>query len=461
MLTQAVIDALDVGSWLRRWGDSGRRASHLDAIVQLARDYEDQTAEEGTAATLSGLITHFDRLADAELDTRLCPYGLDAVTLLTYHKAKGSEWPVVVLTELESQREPDLWSPAVIGGAPTEEYPLTGRSIRYWQWPFGWNPMFPSKVVKGSGVEFDALESPEGVAESSKNERESLRLLYVGFTRACNKLILSHRDAKYDWLKELPDIDVVLNPALDTGEYPLPEIDTTYRVRQLEPPNAEEFKQSTPSDERWLKTLILAPPFATSYQERFWSPSESETIERPSVAIEPLPGPAVFPTNLPAEKEAALGKVYHAYIACLNSVSNLERPAKENVALRLLKGFGVEGHVAADDIVKAGERFREWLHRKHPGATWFTEVPGTAPRAGGGQWVGIIDMLGLLDHGDCVLIDHKALPLRRDQCEAKALTYWGQLNSYREILGAQSLKVKEAWIHFPLAGIMALVGSVG
>ena len=109
MVAQLVIDALDIGTCLREWGDMARRASHRDAIVQLAQDYEEEAFEAGTAATLSGLMTYLDGLADSKQDTRLCPYGLDAVTLLTYHKAKALEWPVVVLAELGgSQRRGPL-----------------------------------------------------------------------------------------------------------------------------------------------------------------------------------------------------------------------------------------------------------------------------------------------------------------------------------------------------------------
>jgi len=35
----------------------------------------------------------------------------------------------------------------------------------------------------------------------------------------------------------------------------------------------------------------------------------------------------------------------------------------------------------------------------------------------------------------------------------------GQLQAYLEILQAQSLDVDTAWIHFPLAGVMAVVAG--
>ena len=79
----------------------------------------------------------------------------------------------------------------------------------------------------------------------------------------------------------------------------------------------------------------------------------------------------------------------------------------------------------------------------------------TAPRTGGGQWNGSIDLLLRLPDGSVMIVDHKSSPIRRDQCAAKAATYAGQLAAYREALAAQDLPVAATWIHFPLATAMA------
>ena len=88
---------------------------------------------------------------------RLPPLGHDAVTLLTYHSAKGLEWPVVVLTGLDFGRDPDLWSPAITGADP-----VVGRTLRSWTWPFGESDGPYGGLLQGSGLEQDALNSAEG-----------------------------------------------------------------------------------------------------------------------------------------------------------------------------------------------------------------------------------------------------------------------------------------------------------
>ncbi len=90
--------------------------------------------------------------------------------------------------------------------------------------------------IKGSGLEDDALVTHEGAAAREKSIEESIRLLYVGCTRAKQKLVLAHRTSKYDWLKQIADIDLMLDPNLENGEHELSGIDTTLVIRRL---NAE------------------------------------------------------------------------------------------------------------------------------------------------------------------------------------------------------------------------------
>jgi DNA helicase-2/ATP-dependent DNA helicase PcrA len=81
------------------------RREHVDALVRLGHEYlaAEDTAFPGDtpepprhAATAAGFITYLLTVL-AEED----PTGADAVELLTFHKAKGLEWPAVFVTGLE------------------------------------------------------------------------------------------------------------------------------------------------------------------------------------------------------------------------------------------------------------------------------------------------------------------------------------------------------------------------
>ena len=83
------------------------RREHVDALVRLGHDYlaaDDTAADDAASAaggtpagvSVTGFVAHLVTVL-AEED----PTGSDAVELLTFHKAKGLEWPVVHVTGLE------------------------------------------------------------------------------------------------------------------------------------------------------------------------------------------------------------------------------------------------------------------------------------------------------------------------------------------------------------------------
>ncbi|MFO7906113.1 MAG: UvrD-helicase domain-containing protein [Planctomycetota bacterium] len=455
---QHVIEALELPQLVRKWGDAGRRCSHLDSLLRHAREHEELALKSGRAATLGGLILYLEDLAGNGQDFRYPPQGHDAVTLVTYHSAKGLEWPVVILSGLDSERDPDMWSPVVTGAGGSEGDPLAGRTLRSWIWPFGMTDGRPRKQRKGSALEDDALASAEGEERTAQEQEENLRLLYVGCTRAKRKLVFAHREGKYGWLSYLPDVDSLLDPNLDEGEYLLEEIDTTFVLRRLSAEMADGCQIAKPGEERWIKLPAIAErPEAVS---RFQSPSEAAPgVETTAFDLQHLPGPPHFPQGAGEDQYAAIGQAVHSYLAALPSIRSLDGHEKKLVVERCLAAYSVTGSFDAQALVSAGDRFCEWVERTYPGATWHTEVAASGPRSEGGQWNGTIDLLLQLPDGKLVLIDHKSAPIRRDHCETKAGEFSGQLDAYREVLRAAGETVESAWIHFPLAGVLAQYGA--
>jgi ATP-dependent exoDNAse (exonuclease V) beta subunit len=448
---QRTLDALAIGDHIRRWGDVPQRLANLDALHRFVEAYEQEMQVRGSAATLSGLVAYLDELADVETDYTRAPYGIDALTIFTYHGAKGLEWPVVVLTGLDAERDPDMWTVSMAGGDPAALDPLVGRAIRYWPWPFG---------SRSAGTDLDdrALAAPEGQAAAERARRECDRLLYVGWTRAKDKLVLAHRPGRTAWLASLPEVDAVLPRDAPDGERALDGVKTTYVVRRLDPVEATHVPSA--SEQRWLAPLS-GPEERPSFPPRYHSPSAAEpTAGEAEVVIELLPGEPMFP-DVREDQEAALGNAIHGYLTALPSLRALTRDQRRDIALRCLRGFGVEALLMPGPLVDMGERLQAWVHARYPGAAWHTEVPLTAPRAAGGQWYGSADLVLRLPSGELVIVDHKCGPVRRDQAGAKAARYAGQLFAYREALMAQNNGVAATWVHFPLgAAVARLIPSV-
>ena len=453
-VAQQVIEALDLPTLVHKWGDPARRCSDLDSILRHAREYEEIALDSGHAATLSGLILYLEQLAGDELDVRYPPQGHDAVTLLTYHSAKGLEWPVVVLGFLSNSRPPDMWSPMVTGGGRSQGDPLDGRILQSWTWPFGkYDGPFGGRRT-GSGLENDSLASAEGQARATRENDESLRLLYVGCTRAKQKLVFAHRQGQYAWLAQLPTVDSLLDCAVGEGEHDLDGIDTTFVVRCLTVGMVDDCRIATKQQERWHSlTGNLNPP---ELSPRFHSPSQaSEGPADAAFRAEELPGPSHFPSGADEHQYAAIGDAVHSYLAALPSMRSLTDVEKQRVAERCLSAFSVTGILSPSVLVSSGDRFCQWVEAKYPGAIWHAEVAVSGPRSAGGQWSGAADLLLQLPSGEVVIIDHKSSPIRREHCVAKAATFTSQLAAYREIIAIAGETVRSACIHFPLAGVIA------
>jgi ATP-dependent helicase/nuclease subunit A len=154
---------------------AGGRMANVRKLMRLASEFE---ANEGR-----DLRTFLEQAADAtKRDERegLAPVQAedhDGVRIMTVHGAKGLEFPVVALPELDRRldvghRSSDVW----IGRLGADGQPAR----------FGLRLAFPTADSCGAW-ELTELDREERAAEAE----ESCRLVYVGATRAQERLILS------------------------------------------------------------------------------------------------------------------------------------------------------------------------------------------------------------------------------------------------------------------------------
>lgn len=452
LVVQQIIEALSLPNLVQSWGDPARRCASLDSLLTHAREYEETALETGGAVTITGLILYFESLVDSESDTRHPPRGHNAVTLMTYHAAKGLEWPTVILSGLHAERDTTMWSPVVTGGNSGEGDPLDGRTLRAWMWPFGYSDGPYGGLCTGSGLEDDAMSSPEGIERTNRAVQESLRLLYVGCTRAKNKLVFAHRGGKYDWLSRVSAFDLLLNSTQGEGEHAIAGIETTLVIRSLDADMVADFRCPRAATERWI--ALPDAPTIESKQARFHQPSQMPSpAEIGTFSIQELAGSAHFPMGAKEAQYVDIGNAVHAYFAAIPSMRAFDNAQKEAVAERCLSSFSVSGLLPPSAIVSSGDRFWAWVNAEFPGARWLTEVPVTVARVDGGHWSGAIDLLLELPDGRVVVIDHKSAPIRREHCAEKAATFFVQLHAYREMMISAGNEVASCWIHFPLAGV--------
>ena len=167
LLERAIVaTGYDLAVLARAGGE--RRLANLRKLMRLAREYE-----QAEGPDLRGFIAFAatqDLIEAREGEAALESEGLDAVRLMTIHRAKGLEFPVVCVADLGR----------AAGGA--RDRLLLGRDgsagLRL-------APIGGGELV--SALDWDRLAE----IEQREEAEEERRLFYVAMTRACERLILS------------------------------------------------------------------------------------------------------------------------------------------------------------------------------------------------------------------------------------------------------------------------------
>ena len=148
---EVALSAAEIMPLLARWPAPRQRLANIEALFGEAKAYEDACNNLHRAATVGGFAAWLGALPEAP--SQPASQGGDAVTLLTYHKAKGLEWPLVVMAQTDKEYPPSAFKVSVEteGGEIDPAAPLAGRWIRYWPWPYaGRSAGIPMKSARGA-----------------------------------------------------------------------------------------------------------------------------------------------------------------------------------------------------------------------------------------------------------------------------------------------------------------------
>ena len=228
-----------------------RRLANLRKLMRLAREYERAEGRD-----LRGFLAYAatrDVAAAREGEAPLESEGLDAVRLMTIHRAKGLEFPVVCVADLGRQ-----------GGGRTERLLLGADGS------VGLRLSTP-----GSGGTVPALAYERLAAAAAEEEdAEERRLFYVAMTRACDRLILS---GTADPEKQTaprpggPPLDWI-GPALSAG--PVGRSRRCHRVRSTT--SAWRSRRSSASS-----TVVRRPPRARALSPRHAAHHRARRADQP------------------------------------------------------------------------------------------------------------------------------------------------------------------------------------
>ncbi|QUV99182.1 UvrD-helicase domain-containing protein [Chloracidobacterium sp. MS 40/45] len=282
--------------------DGPQRLSNLDKLVALARGFASR--ETHLLRDFVAYIREFRRLDAREAEAQL-ELGLDAVALLTIHKSKGLEFPVVVLPDLQ----------------------------RRWRQSAG-------KFVfeRNSGLGFDvpdmlgrrrptALKSMALERIERREQFERMRQLYVAMTRAQDALILSAAARPKTGNAEAGSVQSFLDwlspwllPKEDAGSAP-PDVGSAGTEVQLDGARIHVLRDSAPIV---AGDADSTPPPEPSSREAFVAQAAADAGQRERARRELIRQFEDQLGTVAPNPQAMLGQ-YHYSVAQLNSFAHCPR----------------------------------------------------------------------------------------------------------------------------------------
>ena len=169
-LISSIYDTTDFISVMQLYSDGEKKRANLRALIQYAQSYEESAAFEGSGG-LGGFLRHLDKVMENGdyAQGKVAASSGDYVSVLTLHRSKGLEFPFVFIAETSTkfQYDSDIVMCSSDGRAGYILYdPKIYRKYRTFQ------------------------QSILASEEERDTRSEEMRLLYVGLTRAKQKLFV-------------------------------------------------------------------------------------------------------------------------------------------------------------------------------------------------------------------------------------------------------------------------------
>ena len=364
-----VLNYVGVRPIVTAWGPdaitAAQRQRNLDAFLHLSVEYENHCASQHEAATLTGFVFWLENPTSPDLDLQPVVTGGDAVHVLTYHRAKGLEWPVVVTTDFNYTWRPRVWDVRVESASDGLDLdnPLEGRVIRFYPNVFGRN-------TRDVPVLDSIMSSEEGAKAAAAAEAEGRRLAYVGMTRARDTLIIAlppSGPSSGAWIGNFNSRHL-----LPTGdEHPLPDGEAI--------PSAvvdlAAAESSTPASAAFAPAWFPErSPSELRLRERL-SPSQAGPVEGAAVGTMVEIGPRIA---VHSDDMGKIGTALHAAIAA--ELVNPHRGDAVDRAAELIRNGAGEGALSPRDAVDCARRLMDAVNPDSLRAACWPSIPSSSSR---------------------------------------------------------------------------------
>ena len=445
---RAIINQFNLFLKIAAFGNVSTRQSNLLRLIELVYEYEESCIKINIG---TGLADFFNFIESSELnDAQKGNDDKNAIQVMTYHKAKGLEWPIVYLLSIEKDHFKDFiknkyFDVSVMNqGDFNIETPLKNRVIEFLWWPFG------TKTSTNELLEAD-LEATILYSQKEVQTRNELkRVMYVGITRSRDSIVFaSNQNKNLSWLENL------VTGFNFENVYSLNNLDTTYDF------TFDLFQVNQPI--KYIKEVIEKPVYdLVPFQSIEYFQKEIPLLQNKSYLLNPSKEEAKtlveiielerihdrLKTNKIEVDE--LGNSLHAMLYAKN------KPYFERNVLALNNNNGLGLDVS--QFIKNTEHFESFIQSTFQPIKQYAELH-LEKMIGNKKAVGEADLVLELEN-ELILIDYKSFPGKSEEVftnssEFYAGKYSRQLELYKEMLSIHSPKpVTRMIIYYVVQGLI-------
>lgn len=446
-LVESVMVELNLRSILKSWeGAWQQRENNLYQIIELATKYEKQCEVMTLGATTTGFLDYLKVSEAASAGDN------DGIVIGTYHQSKGLQWKNVILVSLDHDfaKDKDVVHRHMLGVQKVRTAEPTADNL-FPEMIISLIPqVFPSKSIPDE-IFRTIVESPEYAKVREATIEECKRLLYVGMTRAQDKLItvtkLPYRNDPVAWLKNI-GIDPQ-QPEADDTEVDLCDTGLKSVIQKLATDGeAEESEDSEVS----LKPLAYDLPASDikDYEAKYVAPSHTGRKDIGTATI--VSTSERIQINGSAEIMQSVGTCIHNIYAACNG--------DEAHDVALAETFVRACHFdkvlpSAESVIRARQNLLDFLAQQGEKVAEYHELPFN--HLAGEQIVrGSMDLVWETADG-CILVDYKTYPGKiSDVADPEHAHYAGlykpQFDCYRSALEAAGKQVLKSFVYYPING---------
>lgn len=424
-----IIAMLDLRHLVCKWSMGQKRQANLDVLLNMASAFVKRKKE----ASVSEFIQY---ISGKKINAPFDNTG-NTIKVLTYHKAKGLQWKMVILTSLEDDTlDEKAFMSKEFAKVSIAEDSKGGATFN----------LFPP-VNKIDGLVIENIKNSDkaqGLWDylAEKRRAEDLRLLYIGFTRAEKYLVrFSAGDKEQKWLE---NTNVVFDMNI-----PKELISDNSTIV----PNVPKCVHSLPYDGLFTESVNEAKYVLPS--NRKVDPDSS----KPSCELTRI-GEKMHIGGYDLN-QTEFGTFVHKYIAVHRLGSDKDAVRQRNLrnAERLVKAYGLEGVMTPEGLVDQTDALFAYIEEKYGMIDVVEHELPFMHRVSGVVISGEIDLYVKTSSGVGVLVDFKnpneGVSADDDKLVTNATKYWPQLEAYRNALKTAGRKVDHTFIYYPMFSVMA------